>query len=53
MKITIEEDNFDNNGNHREVDDVQVYVDDDLTTNVVVMGINANTIMIAVMMTLI
>ena len=51
MKITIVEvDNFDNNGNHREVDDVQVYVDDDLTTNVVVMGINANTIMIAVMM---
>ena len=53
MKITIEGDNFDNNGNHCQFDEVKVCVDDDLTTNVVVMGIKANTIMIAVMMSLI
>ena len=52
MKITIEEDNFDNNGNHCEFDEVKVYVDDDLT-NMAVMGIKANTIMMAVMMSLI
>ena len=30
MKITIEGDNVDNNGNHCEFDEVKVYVDDDL-----------------------
>ena len=52
MKITIEGDNFDNNVNHCEFDEVKVYVDDDLT-NMVVTEIKANTIMIAVMMSLI
>ena len=52
MKITIEGDNFDNNCNHCEFNEVKVYVDDDLT-NMVVMGIKANTIMMAVMMSLI
>ena len=52
MKITIEGDNVDNNGNHWQFDEVKVYVDDDLS-KMVVMGIKANTIMIAVMMSLI
>ena len=52
MKITKEGDNVDNNGNHWLFDEVKVYVDDDLSS-MVVMGIKANTIMIAVMMSLI
>ena len=52
MKITIEGDNVDNNVNLWLFDELKVYVDDDLS-NMVVMGITANTIMIAVMMTLI
>ena len=52
MKITKEGDNFDNDGNHCEFDEVKVYVDDDLS-KMVVMGIKANKIMIAVMMSLI
>ena len=52
MKITIEGDNVDNNGNNWQFDDVKVYADDDLS-NMVVMEIKANTIMIAVMMSLI
>ena len=52
MKITIEGDNVDNNGNNWQFDEVKVYVDDDLSS-MVVMGIKANKIMIAVMMSLI
>ena len=52
MKITIEGDNVDNSGNNWQFDEVNVYVDDDLS-KMVVMGIKANTIMIAVMMSLI
>ena len=52
MKITIEGDNVDNNGNLWQFNEVKVYVDDDLS-NMVVMVIKANKIMIAVMMSLI